>query len=222
MPTYTYNPLIPAANNAPRNDQPVMQTNAASIQGIISVDHENFGIATNGYHTIVHQRTGSGTQNLTRSGVGAVYANVPTSITGVNQVVAGLYTPDTTGSSSDTQLFNVTGLGGISQLTGNLSSQNGFVWVGGVLMQWGIVSRSFPAGSTTGSVIFKDRVTGAIPFPNSCFVVTANPLVNLLSLPSSQASVNIAPAFVSNLQFSYQFFSNSSAYIGFFWTAIGN
>jgi len=222
MTTYTYDPNIPAANNAPRNDQPVMQTNAASIQGIISVDHENFGIPTNGYHTLIHQRTGAGTQNVTRSGPGAVYANLPASIAGVNQIFAGLYTPDFTGTSSDTQLFNLTGNGGISQLTGDQTTQDGWAWLGGILIQWGVISMAFPSGSTTGTVIFKDRVFGAIPFPNNCFVVICDPLVSFASLPGSQASINIRQSTLSKTQFNYQFYTNSAQYIGFFWAAIGN
>lgn len=223
MPTvYNYDPNIPAANNAPRNDQPVMQSNAASIQGIITVDHENFGSTTNGYHTIIHQRTGAGTQNVTRSGPGAVFANVPASISGVDQLFAGLYTPDTTGGTADTQLFTLTGIGGLSQITGSFATTEGWAWVSGILLQWGTVSQAFGSGSTTGSVIFKDRVPGAIAFPNNCFLVLTTPLVSFASLPSSQASINIRQSTLSNTQFSYQFFSNSSNYIGFFWVAIGN
>src|SRR5262249_27010110 len=147
-------------------------TNAASIQGIITVDHENFGIATNGYHTVIHQRTGAGTQNVTRSGVGAVYANLPASIAGVNQLFAGRYTPDTTGATADTQLFSLTGAGGPSQLTGNFGSQEGWVWAGGMLFQWGRkigLSGAWP--TTDQTLIFKDRVAGAIPFANNCFVI---------------------------------------------------
>lgn len=218
---YNYDPNIPFANNAPRDDQPVMQQNAASIQGIITVDHENFGSTTNGYHTIVHQRTGAGTQNMTRSGPGAAYTNTPASIPSVNQLIAGLYTPDFLGATPDTQLFNITGVGGISQLTGNNTSQDGWCWCGGILIQWGIVSQVFASGSTTGTVTFTTR-TNCIPFPNNCFVVTANPLVSFASLPAISASINIRQSTLSSSKFDYQFVTGSPGYIGFFWIAIGN
>lgn len=220
---YNYDPNVPAANDPPRNDQPIMQSNAASIQGLITVDHENFGSTTNGYHTIIHQRTGAGTQNMTRSGPGAVYANTPASIPGVNQLIAGLYTPDATGGSADTQLFNLTGFGGISQITGNTASQDGWVWAGGILIQWGVVLQAFPSGSTTGTVIFKDRSAGCIPFANNCFNVLTTPIIaSVGGIPNSTASINIRQSALTNAQFNYQFFTNSSDYKGFFWVAIGN
>jgi hypothetical protein len=225
MTTYTYDPTVPAANNAPRNDQPVMQTNAVSIQGIISVDHENFGIATNGYHTVIHQRTGAGTQDLTRSGSGSVYANIPANIPGVNQLLAGLYTPDTTGGSADTQLFSLTGNAGISQLTGSHTASDGWCWAGGILIQWGRFTPgggTFPSGTNVGSIIFKDRVVGAIPFPNNCFMITASPSTLSTTLATTTASVIILSNTVSKNGFSFEFFSSTNVYNGFYWVAVGN
>lgn len=219
---YNYDPNIPAANNAPRNDQPVMQSNAASIQGLITVDHENFGSTTNGYHTIIHQRTGVGTQNLTRTGPTGTFTNVPASIPSVNQLIAGNYTPDASVTDTDTQLFSVTGIGGLAQLTGSFGQTDGWAWISGMLLQWGRVIQNFPSGSTTNSVVFKDRIGRAISFPNNCFVVTTTPLVSFASLPSSQASINIRLSTLDREHFDYQFFTNSSQYIGFFWAAIGN
>src|SRR5215467_8064512 len=151
MPTYTYDTTVPAANHAPKNDQPTMQTNTASISGLISTDHVGFNTPNGGYHTIIHQLTGAttGSQNLTRSGANATYTNTPATIAGVSQILPGLYTPQTTGGTADTQLFVVNGTGIRSQLTGHLSGSangtDGWQWIGGVLIQWGIVS--FAAGN---------------------------------------------------------------------------
>lgn len=216
---YNYDPNIPFANNAPRDDQPVMQQNAASIQGIISVDHENFGSTTNGYHTVIHQRTGAGTQNLTRSGAGATYTNVPANIPGVNQVISGLYTPDATGATPDTQLFNLTGNGGISQITGNTTSGDGWAWSGGILIQWGSItglSTTWPTNDQT--LIFKDRSVGAIPFPNNCFIV----LTTFIG-PTSTSTGDIVINSKSASNFHWQFTGSSTAsFGGFYWVAIGN
>lgn len=46
--TYSFNENIPAANNNPSADQPIMQTNNASTKSIIGVDHVTFGTATGG------------------------------------------------------------------------------------------------------------------------------------------------------------------------------
>ena len=231
MPTtYTYNALIPASGNAPKNDQPIMQQNATSIQGIITVDHENFGSSTNGYHTVIHQRTGAGTQNLQRSGVSATYSNIPSNIANTNQIIAGQYTPDTTGGTVDTQLFNLTGTGIISQLTGflvtNTATSDGWQWVGGILLQWGFVATSGTVGSN--SVTFKDRIPGAIPFPNNCFFV--GPTLSFGSTTTasniSSSAVAVIGSSVSKTGFAYLYnlnsSSSSSSSRGFYWFAIGN
>ena len=226
---YPYKTDIPLATNKPSVDQPNMKINTNSINSIIATDHLTFGTATglltDGYHTTIHQPNQiiGGQLNwnpVVGSGVPA--AVTATKIAGVQQLFPILYTPDTAGATADTQLFSLTGGGGISQLTGNLVGNDGWAWLGGILIQWGVISMSFSSGSTTGTVTFKNRVAGAIPFPNNCFVVTANPLVSFMHKPASQASVNIQQSTLSNTSFTYQFYTNSGDYIGFIWMAIGN
>lgn len=50
MPSYTYNASIPAVNNAPADDQPIMLQNTSSISGLISQDHVGFNTANGGQH----------------------------------------------------------------------------------------------------------------------------------------------------------------------------
>lgn len=208
--TFTYFPNVPNAPDDPADDQPQMQVNTASISDLISVDHVGFNTTNGGYHKVIHQIT---------------QGSDPAAILGFNQVYSKSYTPDTTGGTADTQLFNRTSVGSISQLTGRLAGASngtdGWVWAGGILLQWGTVSQAFSSGSTTGTVTFKDRVAGAIPFPNFCFNVQTTPLVSFASLPSSQASINIRQSTLSNTSFQWQFFTNSNQYIGFFWWAVG-
>lgn len=45
MTTFSFNTGIPAANNNPSADQPIMQTNNASTKSILAVDHVTFGTA---------------------------------------------------------------------------------------------------------------------------------------------------------------------------------
>jgi len=46
----SYDPTKPAANDKPTNDQAPMQTNFASIQTLIDVDHVDFANGNYGMH----------------------------------------------------------------------------------------------------------------------------------------------------------------------------
>lgn len=48
-----YNPTIPVTNDDPADDQPLMQTNFASINTLINVDHVGFSNAQYGQHNQV-------------------------------------------------------------------------------------------------------------------------------------------------------------------------
>lgn len=55
MPNFIYQTNIPFASHNPSFDQPIMQQNANSIDGIIGVDHFSFNTANGGYHKNIHQ-----------------------------------------------------------------------------------------------------------------------------------------------------------------------
>lgn len=221
MSSIDYVPDIPNQNNDPSFDAPNMRLNTNAIRDLIAIDHVGFNtnVSQSGYHNVIHQNN-----NGTRSGVGAVFSGIPAAIANVNQIFAALYTPDTTGGVIDTQLFNRTGLGGVSQLTGNLSQNDGWQWVGGILIQWGTVAFGGSQSHETAVVTFKDRVAGAIPFPNNCFVVI--PQLQVASQSETIASNTIAIRSKSNTQFRWVYNSSSSsgstAYPGFYWIAVGN
>jgi hypothetical protein len=48
--SFTYNSSIPATNNNPSDDQPVMQQNYAAISNFVNVDHVSFNNANCGKH----------------------------------------------------------------------------------------------------------------------------------------------------------------------------
>lgn len=227
MTTFTFDTTVPAANNAPRNDQPKMQINNASTSGLISEDHIGFNSPNGGFHKIIRQPTGPTTQDLTRSGAGAVYANIPANIVDVNQIIAGQYTPDATVTTTDTQLFSLSGGNIISQLTGseltNTSQSDGWVWVGGILLQWGFVSSTTSGAFNT--VTFKNRQPGMIPFPNNCFFVGATlSVANATTISDIRTSqIVIKGSSVSTTSFSWIYnFDTSGIARGFYWYAIGN
>lgn len=221
---YPIDTNIPSTPNDPADDQPVMQQNFANIAGYVAVDHVPAGSVNNGYHTIIHEAS-QGTW------LPATSAGAPAATTGINQIFSLLYTPDCTNATTDTQLFSQTGGSiagnGVSQLTGNQSATEGYVWAGGLLLQWGFVANT---GSGSGIVTFKDRdgALKCIPFPRTLFFVSATPTFTT-TLPSATTNCTISidtnPANTSKTQFKYNKSLSAGAgtsYVGFSWFAIGN
>lgn len=196
--SYTLN--IPGANNNPSQDQPLMRDNTNAIDSLINVDHVKFnqGVST-GWHKVIHQ---------------TIQAVDPVVVAGINQVYAKNYTPDTTGAVTDTQLFMETGNGVISQMSGTLLGNDGYVWIGGILFQWG--TATFPVGANT--ITFKDRVAGAIPFPNNCFIVLAT--LTSVALVVGSADIEIVTKAPTN--FTFRKTGSNANFPGFYWLAIGN
>jgi len=52
--TFVFDPTIPAANNNPSVDQPVMLANNVASDGIIAVDHIGYNLINGGNHLQVH------------------------------------------------------------------------------------------------------------------------------------------------------------------------
>jgi len=228
--TYTTN--IPFSSNNPSSDQPIMEQNTNSINSVMSVDHSAFNTSdsTGGYHAIIHQPVTL--QAITRSwnAVTRVFNPAVTNTSGLNQIIAANYTPDTLGGVADTQLFGLTGAGGVSQLTGNSVGTDGWCWLGGILIQWGLVNGTHGSapknfnGGDTGAITFKNRVSGAIPFPSACFSVWTQFNYNS-SAPSSTSgvgNVTIDTTTITNTGFTWTAITNSAKYTQFFWIAIGN
>jgi|SRR6185436_17180393 len=206
-----YTTGIPDTPNNPSNDQPPMKINTNSISSIIQIDHHGFKDNLGGYHTIIHQDA---------------QVTDPANIPGppqINQVYVKSYTPDTTGGVADTQLYTRTALGAISQMTGfSLGDlEDGWQWIGGVLLQWGRLGLN--ASPDSGTVTFKNRVAGAIPFPNNCFIVLTVPQSGV-TVPLAAGTVSVNRQTLSKTSFEYRFVSTlaSTFYPGFYWIAIGN
>lgn len=209
MANFPYTDDIPLATNNPSQDQPDMKINTNSIDSLIAVDHVSFNTNNGGYHTLIH----------------AISQTTP--FTNVGQIYTQDVTTNSTVSNTDTQQFYTSQNGVISQLTGalttNTATSDGWQWVGSVLLQWGFVSIS--TQTSTNTVTFKDRVAGAIPFPNNCFSITSS-LVFSSSISSGSingASMGIVGSTVSKNGFGYKFnvpIANPSN--GFYWFAVGN
>jgi hypothetical protein len=200
---YTYTRGIPNPPNNPSTDVPDMQINTDSIDSALAVDHVPFNVNYTGYHEVIH-----------------LFTQLTTPVTTLfGELYGQSVTP--TGGIADTELFFQSANGVITQLTGANSPSvlpNGYTWIGSILLQWGTYAPSggIGSGSTTSSQNFN------IPFPNGSFIVTGNPTVSFSNLPSSTASLNIRQSTLGNkTAFSWQFYTNSSNYLGFTWFAIG-
>jgi len=230
MSFFSYNLNIPAANDNPSDDQPLMQTNTNSISDLILVDHRGFEDADNlgGYHTDIHQ-VPLGNYNVFTDGGTPPVPPAPVNIAGINQLFVLNVTPDSTTAPADTQLFALTASNGLSQLTGNRSAEEGYQWIGGALIQWGTVLFSTGVGTNThlvGDVTFKDRdgMPSTIPFPNNCFSVQLTFAILLSSTTSSSNTLFVQNK--TNTGFKWVANSNSSSFaanfVKFYWVAIGN
>lgn len=227
--TFPFDPSIPDAPHNPSADQPKMLANNVSTFGWTNVDHVQFGQTNAGYHTKIHQPNqivgGQSAWNPV-SGSGVPAAISATKISGVQQTFAMNYTPDAAGATADTQLFTMTGGGGISQLTGNSALSDGWVWAGGLLFQWGTTTNSSTSQHKFSTVLFQDAINrpGGIPFPNNCFMIQAT--LNVVSTGQMAASTNITIRSFNATQFVWVFNTSSSNGFGdygsFNWFAIGN
>jgi hypothetical protein len=203
MSLFEYTNDIPNRPDNPSNNQPDMKQNTNSISALLAVDHLGFNVNQGGNHNVIHFFTQTNDPGLTSPPVGQEYTKS--------------VTPDTSGGLSDTQLFFESALGVIAQLTGSSTSNStdGYAYLGGIIIQWGLVT----TGSSSGSVTFKNRVTGAIPFPNNCFVVV--PGLASGSALIAGSNVSIRNSTVSKTGFNW-LLNNVGGVNGFFWIAIGN
>lgn len=205
---------VPNPPDVPSNDVPDMKINTNSIYTWAAIDHHGYEDNLGGYHKVIRQD---------------VQGSTPANIPNINQIFVKSYLPPFSGATADTQLYALTGNGGLSQLTGNDAETDGWQWIGGVLLQWGNVlgthgtNKTFTNGDS-GSVTFLDRgpTSKGIPFPNACFVVIANGVYNSnIATPNGAAGIGIDSYTLTKTSFDWTFYSNSSSYTQFSWIAIG-
>jgi len=216
----SFTPNMPTASQSLGETQQKVQDNFTVINTAFGIDHATFNDVNEGYHTKIHS-VSQGTWNpVTRVATPAV---TPTA--GFQQIFPLLYTPDSTAGVQDTQLFSMTGLGGVSQLSGISAATEGWCWAGGLLFQWGTVNFTGSTDHQTNSIVFKGRntTTTTIPFPTSCFMINAT--LKVASSGTLTASNTIAIRSLSNTGFTWVYNSSSSSgtalFPGFYWLAVG-
>lgn len=145
MSTFSYTSIIPAANNDPADDQPLMLQNFSSISQLISQDHVGFNTSGGGEHEQV-------TFNAN---------NVPGSF----PVSPPVLFTNTVGSLA--QLFFYSGSMANSASQYAAANPGSTLVLGGIVLKWGSGSLSFPFSSSGTTISFVSA------FPNACFAVLA-------------------------------------------------
>lgn len=192
---FDFNPDIPQPGDNPSNSQPILLTNNTSINGLINVDHENFGTTYAGLHSKV-------------SFVGYSSVVLPAGCT------AGLY-------ATTQNIFYKNSAGNIAQLTCRVNpsaAQSGYTFMaGGILMQWGKNTVTINAGTGEGGAISFPRAFTGTPYNISVTEVTSNTAVrNFVRVSSTTAPTS--SQFVIN---AINTISSNPGSVVVYWTAIG-
>lgn len=200
MTNVIYNINIPDGPNNPSVDQPKMKTNTNSLKTLIEVDHIGFGNNHGGYHNVIHQETQTNVNTI--AGVNQLFSGVPGTLIVNGNPTA--FIPN----NGDTQLYSLTGMGGLQQLTG--SSAN-FVWCSGVLFQWGTFVPLFSL----------DTITFPIPFPTNILNIQMTLQFTTAVIPTGNSVIinNVISPTIT--QFSYASTATGAGVL-INWFAIGN
>lgn len=153
MTTFSYDGTIPNPNDPPNGDVDQMQTNSASISGIIAVDHVGFNLPSGGEHNQISFAAN----------------NVPSFPTGIvsGNYLGVAFTNNQDGNGTTlpgniNQLFYFGGASSTGTKNQYVAAGNGSVLtLGGIIIKWG----SGFSGAAT--------ISFTTPFPNNCFVVLA-------------------------------------------------
>ena len=205
MPIPTYTPGYPPDGYSLGQTKSTIRNNLDGTFETLNIDHVNNngqpGSQPAGYHTVIHEV--SQTSVSTVNGYNQIFSGVPGTL-----VVNGITTP-TIPSGGDTQLYSLSGAGVLSQLTGSSRTQKGYVWVGGLLFQWGV--KSSPGQS--GTVNFN---APNVNFPNNCFNVQLT-LQRNGSTATSSIYLDGVPGTTS-----FNYSGDTSGAANLYWFAIGN
>ncbi len=203
MPIPTYTPGYPPDGSSLGQTKATIRNNLDGTFETLAIDHINNngqpGSQPAGYHTIIHQVPQATVSTVT--GYNQVFSGVPGTL-----IVNGVTTPAIP-SNGDQQLYSLTGSGGLSQLTGNHAASNGYCWIGGILIQWGVTTAS------TGSI----GVTFPVAFPNNAFNVQATPL---RTFGTFTTNFSVTGLVVSG--FTINNANSSATSLAYYWLAIGN
>jgi len=207
MPIPTYTPGYPPDGSSLGQTKSTIRNNLDGTFQTLAIDHIDNngspGAKPAGYHKIIHEVTQTSVSTV--SGYNQIFSGVPGTL-----VVNSVTTPAIP-NNGDTQLYSLSSSGVLSQLTGKSASSNGYVWVGGILLQWG--SATFSGTNTTVAVSFP------VTFPNA---VASVQLTRLGGNTSSNPEDIFIASGPSTSSFTARRMSASpSSGLNFYWMAVG-
>jgi len=209
MPNLTYTENLPNPPNLPSQDVNAMNQNTNSVNRIFvsatnpTLDNIGFNNGDGGFHRQVSMK---------------------------NQVAPGLQAQDgvlfANQNVANSWPFWQNGLG-VFQLAGSASSNNpsaainGWSFLpGGLIMQWGIIDGASTPAYTLNAFTPVLFATANINFPANCFNVQVTPIPFVFGT-LGPTTVSVGAFSTTSFSF-YATNATSGAYIGFYWTAIGN
>jgi hypothetical protein len=151
MTVFYYSSNIPNPPNDPADDVGTMQSNAASIAGIIAVDHVEFGVEGNGQHNQV---------TFNANNTPTVPTTPPVLFTKTVGALPQLFFYSGSEAKGSNQYYISSAGGGTGQ------TESSTFLLGGLVLKTGTVQ------VTNGPV----AVNFVIAFPNACLTVTAQPI----------------------------------------------
>ena len=216
MPIPTFTPGYPPDGSSLGQTKATLRNNIDGTFETLAIDHiDNNGSPGSqpaGYHTVIHQVPQASVSTV--AGYNQLFSGVP----GTLQVNAS--TTPAIPNNGDQQLYSLTGGGILSQLTGSLRAARGYVWVGGLLFQWGTVN--FPsANAFRATVLF--TTGGGVNFPNAVFNMSATLICKSGGSSSEENCISIVNGSISTTAFQFQYAGQTPGeFNNFFWQAIGN
>jgi hypothetical protein len=218
MPIPTYTPGYPPDGSSLGQTKATIRNNLDGTFETLGIDHVNNngqpGSQPAGYHTIIHQVPQTSVNTV--SGYYQLFSGIPGTL-----VVNSTTTPAIP-NNGDTQLYSLTGAGALSQMSGSGHNSNGYVWISGILLQWGTGALANQS-SSVATVSFNNPDSN-YTFPKNCFNVHIG-LIGPQANTSGNAADNIyvVSGSISTTGFEYQFNRGSTKVAtSFFWLAIGN
>jgi hypothetical protein len=203
MPIPTYTVGYPPDGSSLGQTKVVIRNNLDGTFQTLAVDHINNNGQPNaqpaGYHTIIHEVSQTAVNTI--ANYNQVFSGVPGTL-----VVNSVATPSIP-SNGDTQLYALSGMGTLSQLTGNNAASTGYVWAGGILFQWGLTAM------TTGNI----SVSFTPNFPNNAFNVQVTAVRS-----SGTFTTNFSATGLTKTGFTIVNSNSSATNLAYYWLAIGN
>jgi|ERR1700755_2821456 len=187
MSTFPFSTTIPAANNDPADDQPLMLINNSSTSGLVAVDHVGFNVTAGGFHKQI---------TFASNNVPSPPASPPVLFTNDVNALPELFFYSGDAAHSSTQYV----------AAGNGSS----LQLGGVVLKWGTASFSGTNSTLVVNFVsaFPNNCFFVGPIPESALAAGAGTGFAISSVTTSGFTITRQTSVVSGLTIRYSAIGN--------------